>query len=210
MPSNCLHLACSCGSIVWHTHTHGMLTAGTSCVRNLPLLQAPLRNSKWANTHKLCAHTACSDSIGFIFLPEFGQNDSVTNETVKVERAQIIKPHGHEGSLKLNVLKLSLYLLCIIIWQRQTQDEQRLHASFFLFMLQATHWLWSDWTNNLEKIKVGWIMTLWSVSEEERSALNLLKRLPGWVLEQTKWMRKRPEPPRLELSLMQTQLSQSG
>ena len=46
------------------THTHkykntcpqGMLTASTSCARNLPLLQAPPRIGEWANMLKKCAH----------------------------------------------------------------------------------------------------------------------------------------------------------
>lgn len=84
-----------------------------------------------------------------------------------------------------------------------------MHPSFY-FMLQTTLWLLGDWINELGKMHAGYVITLWSESEEEGSATESLKRLPGGVLEQTKCMQERPEPPRLRLSLMQTQLSQSG
>lgn len=38
------------------TCTRGMLTAGTSCARNLPLLRAPLGNSKRSKHIQNCAH----------------------------------------------------------------------------------------------------------------------------------------------------------
>lgn len=56
-----------------HTCTRGMLTAGTSCARNLPLLRAPLRNSKWSKqtqTEHTC--TARHDGRQWMFLPQEG------------------------------------------------------------------------------------------------------------------------------------------
>lgn len=56
-----------------HTCTRGMLTAGTSCARNLPLLQAPLRNSK-RSKHIQTVHTctARGDGRRWMSLPRGG------------------------------------------------------------------------------------------------------------------------------------------
>lgn len=54
------------------------------------------------------------------------------------------------------------------------------------------------------------MIALWSENKEEGSATASFKWFPGGVLEQTKCAQKKPEAPRLQLSHMQTQLTQSG
>lgn len=67
-----------------------------------------------------------------------------------------------------------------------------------------------DWTIKLEKkqSRLSNYSLIWGWGG--RVDTNSSKRSPGGALEQTNWMHKMSEPPRLQLSLMQTQLSQSG
>lgn len=67
-----------------------------------------------------------------------------------------------------------------------------------------------DWTIKLGKkqSRLSNYSLIWGWGG--RVDTNSLKRFPRGALEQTNWMHKMSEPPRLQLSLMQTQLSQSG